>query len=949
VSFSTLVSLRGTDGAQPYGVLTLGADGNFYGTTSAGGAHGRGTVFSMTHAGALTTLASFDGTNGAQPMAALIQGTNGNFFGTASAGGANGQGTVFSMTPGGMLTCLASFGGTNGAQPLGGLVQSANGMFYGTTAAGGTNDMGTVFAVTSTGALTTVSSFAGANGAHPSAGLTLGNDGNLYGTTAAGGAYGSGTVFQVTTNGRITLLHSFGGTGDGSGPQARLLKAADGGLYGTTAGGGTNDTVQGGDGTVFRVTLGGGYSVVASFNGTNGARPFAELAQGSDGTFYGTTLSGSTNGSGAVFAMTSGGAITNLYAFTGGTDGANAAAGLTAGTNGNFYGVTAAGGRGQGTLYELSAFLPFILSQPADLTVPTNTTVSFAVTAGGSAPLSYQWLFNSNRLADGGRISGSTTPALTISNAVPTDAGTYAVIVSNPAGWVTSSYALLRVINPYPALTISTPARNAVVNSLTLTAAGTAKGDLAVARVYVQLNQTGWQLATTTNSWTNWTATLSPPPGTNLLQAYAENIVGTDSLTNSVSFVCGVTGAVVTVRLNGQGSVSPNYNGQTLVIGRPYSMGASAARGYYFAGWTGDLATNTSRLSFVLRSNLAVQANFVPNPFTGVKGTYNGLWQDTNGVASTSSGFFTFTVTDKGKLSGSVQMAGGRYSMSGQFDASGRAGLTITRLRLSPLRLELQLDITQGTDQVTGTLSDGAWVAELAGDRAVFDGQTRVSPQAGRYTLAVPGGTNASAEPGGDGYGTISVDNAGKARLTATLADGTRFSQAVSVSKHGAWPLFAKLYGGGGLIMSWLSFAPTTASDLSGEAAWIKPAKPGDKYYPGGFNRQPTVLGSRYQAPAAGNPVLNFTNAQVDFIGGDLTRDFTNQVALDTRNRVTNLSSNRLTLFFSVSVGSFRGSVTDPATARPISFTGVVLQKPNRGAGFFLGTDQSGKVVLETQ
>ena len=88
-----------------------GSDGNFYGTTFDGGANcnaGCGTVFKITPSGTLTTLHSFDSADGL-PCAGLIQATDGNFYGTTAAGGANDNGTVFKITPGGTLTTLYSF------------------------------------------------------------------------------------------------------------------------------------------------------------------------------------------------------------------------------------------------------------------------------------------------------------------------------------------------------------------------------------------------------------------------------------------------------------------------------------------------------------------------------------------------------------------------------------------------------------------------------------------------------------------------------------------------------------------------------------------------------------------------------------------------------------------------------------------------------------------------
>ena len=90
------------------------------------------------HAQTLTTLTNFTGSNGANPLfAPLLQATDGNLYGTASAGGAHGQGTVFKITPSGTLTTLYSFCAkskcTDGSAPYAGLIQGTDGTFYGTT------------------------------------------------------------------------------------------------------------------------------------------------------------------------------------------------------------------------------------------------------------------------------------------------------------------------------------------------------------------------------------------------------------------------------------------------------------------------------------------------------------------------------------------------------------------------------------------------------------------------------------------------------------------------------------------------------------------------------------------------------------------------------------------------------------------------------------------------
>ena len=129
-TFTTLADFDGTDGQNPfYGSFVQGTDGNLYGTTPYGGANRAGTVFKMTPSGTLTTLYRFCAqsgcTDGETPQAGLVLGTDGNFYGTTYAGGSGtvctgGCGTVFKITSGGTLTTLHSFDSTDGASPFGG-------------------------------------------------------------------------------------------------------------------------------------------------------------------------------------------------------------------------------------------------------------------------------------------------------------------------------------------------------------------------------------------------------------------------------------------------------------------------------------------------------------------------------------------------------------------------------------------------------------------------------------------------------------------------------------------------------------------------------------------------------------------------------------------------------------------------------------------------------------
>jgi len=150
--FSTFYSFNSTDGSAPAGALVQATDGNLYGTTYQGGAfntceNGCGTIFEISLAGVLTTISNLESSGPANPIAALIQATDGNFYGTSYAGGISGDwGTVFEVTPSGTVMVLHSFDGNDGAQPYGPVTQDTNGNLYGTATNGlGTAAQGTVF------------------------------------------------------------------------------------------------------------------------------------------------------------------------------------------------------------------------------------------------------------------------------------------------------------------------------------------------------------------------------------------------------------------------------------------------------------------------------------------------------------------------------------------------------------------------------------------------------------------------------------------------------------------------------------------------------------------------------------------------------------------------------------------------------------------------------------
>ena len=315
-----------------------------------------------------TTLHTFEMTDGAYPYGALVQGLDGNFYGTTWEGAREicwgGCGAIFKITPAGTFTTVHEFVGTDGSWPQSGLTLATNGNFYGVTM-GSEPPETTIYEITPEGSFSTLySSYFGLGGSgtelpidQPLMQDTI--DGNFYGTMpyagrgVKGSCGGCGTVFKITPGGTLTVLYNFCNLkhcGDGFNPAAQLVQASNGVLYGTTSNGGPDIGVAAIAGTVFKIGTEGALNVLYQFNSiTEGWNPMAGLTLGTDGNFYGTTQNGGIEACsgqsapqgycGTIFKITPAGALTTLHTFDG-TDGGNPITALIQATDGNFYGTT---------------------------------------------------------------------------------------------------------------------------------------------------------------------------------------------------------------------------------------------------------------------------------------------------------------------------------------------------------------------------------------------------------------------------------------------------------------------------------------------------------------------------------------------------------------------------------------------------------------------------------
>jgi uncharacterized repeat protein (TIGR03803 family) len=426
------------DGANPAAGLVQAAGGVFFGTTSEGGSNNAGAIFSITSEGAFTPVMSFmGGGDGSSPQAPLVQGTNGNFYGTTYQGGKAGAGVVFELTPSGVFTPLYAFtnatNGQDGGFPASGLTLGTNGNLYGEAFTGGAKDSGVLFEITPQGALTVLHPFNSAVlGSGPVGGLVQGTNGNYYGTAYRGGnydpSYPTGTIFEMTPEGNVTLVYTFTNGYDGAFPRGGLTLGVDGNFYGTATSGGVPILdvfpIVATYGTIFKITPGGALTPLYRFtNGVDGALPLSKLVQWTGGNFYGAASKGGANGYGTIFEITPAGSLTPLYSFTNGIDGAAPNAGLVQGPGGNLYGTASSGGAfGMGTIFEISSNGDF------------TALYSFMGTNDGSTPVAPLVLGTDGNLYGTASLGGESDSGTAFKVVLPTVAAPrFTSIVSGPA------------------------------------------------------------------------------------------------------------------------------------------------------------------------------------------------------------------------------------------------------------------------------------------------------------------------------------------------------------------------------------------------------------------------------------------------------------------------------------------------------------------------------------
>jgi uncharacterized repeat protein (TIGR02543 family) len=484
-------------------------------------------------------------------------------------------------------------------------------------------------------------------------------------------------------------------------------------------------------------------------------------------------------------------------------------------------------------------------------------------------------------------------------------AGTYTVSFTNVPGWITPLAQTVSITNAETTLVMAIYLPAGSLATYTVTVGASSGGSVAVSgngvfsdgstAIVTATPSTGYGFIGWTGEETGTNNPLSVTVTTNI------QVTGNFAPTGTLTLI------VVT---NGDGTVSPNENGKTIIAGHTYSLKANPKTGNLFSNWTGTITTNKNPLALKMESSMVVQANFVPNPFLPLRGSYNGLF--TNGVVTeeTAGMLKNLTISQQGNYSATLFINGGSHGLSGPFDVGLQATNIIRRSSAQGGNLTVVMMLNPDnppsiTGTVTGVTNGTPWVANLIADRGTN------GLGVANYTVLIPPDTNTpspSLMPGGDGYLLIANNNAGTSKITGALADGTSFSESVPVSSTGYVPIYANLYGSKGLILGWLNVL-TNVTDAS--LTWIHPPRTSGLYQAGFIN----ILSNN------AIPVSPWTNPP-----GNLNL-FTNLAVLDTLSGTNSVGTNGLNATNSTSYAVSISSGTSSASITGTNLTGSLNLK----------------------
>jgi len=489
-----------------------------------------------------------------------------------------------------------------------------------------------------------------------------------------------------------------------------------------------------------------------------------------------------------------------------------------------------------------------VLTAPAtnsSFAIGSNIVIRASVTSKG-AVISRVDFLASRILADGNvelTHIGSSSTNLTAAQTIvwmPSEAGDYTIFARalDELGQIGESSGVPgRVFAPeliLPLVTITNaPPNFARRTESPVVIEGTASDNIGIDQIRFQvLSGTFLQNSSapqTAEGTTNWRASVPLVPGKNAIRLWSQDLA-TNKSAVVTRFYTYVVQAPLTVILSGDGSVSPNLgDGRSLTPGKVYTLTAKPASEQIFVRWeirtNADLSltngvtfSTNATLSFEMKSNLVLVADFDANPFPEAGG-YTGLFFEagTNFFRPENAGFFTLRLVHTSGFSGRIVLQGATHPFRGQFDALGKARVAIVRRAKPPVALSLQLDMLGGGTNITGTVRSASDANTLTsnldarrnGDAAAFAGQRGFS------LVDEVGDTVVNA--------ASVVSSSGNVSIRGVLQAGRSFTLATSISSDGSVPFYVSFNRGSEVITGWLRLGEGDSS-VSGQLYWVSPS-----------------------------------------------------------------------------------------------------------------------------
>jgi|694.fasta_scaffold18169_2 hypothetical protein len=600
----------------------------------------------------------------------------------------------------------------------------------------------------------------------------------------------------------------------------------------------------------------------------------------------------------------------------------------------------------------------------------------------------------------------------------------FSLLMSAPGGGAvlgTPNPGTVRIVDAVdassPSLTVTAPLNNQLIleaNGPVVNLTGQATDNQGIERVEMSLDGAAYQEINVTQAPGLKSVTFNVPmtiaPGVHSVSVRAvDTRLKSSAVTKRVFTYKVERSLAVAVNDLNLGGVSTGFvPTSTRNLGFLYSITATPKAGSVFDGWTVSNMAGTGvtvasaelpKLNFLMQPGLSLTANFRLNPFVPVLiGSFEGLVLpdvgQTPGVETV--GHLTATVSSKGGVTGRLRVDGSNLSYAGTLDNSGFARfgttrskiLTIKRNGKADLELELSLDMTGASKQVSGTLTrrlNGTilTVSKIAAKRAHYSKALKADASlAGavsqRYNLILPAKAQVpvlatNLFPQGVGIGSLVVKPDGSVSCAVTLADNTVMpTWAAKLTEANTLVVFGALYSAKGCFAAEVKLDPLqAATDAVGvNALWCRPAIATSQWYPAGW---PTglnvdVLGSKLSVvtgssvvPALDAEDLVNGNADLTFAGG-LTPGIAKLVSVSVADKVTRVPTTdaSFTAAITRTTGGVKGTVVHPATAKAVNWQAILFQKAGihqGGHGFFLsplpkpvtGLGESGAVLFKAK